>query len=65
MRYQILALALGFIVCGKLHGANGFLASDSRFEVSFPQSRSSKPLDGRVVLLLSKNADEGAAKASS
>jgi hypothetical protein len=55
MRYQILALALGFIAVASCTAPTDS-ASGSRFEVSFPQSKSDKPLDGRVVLLLSKDA---------
>ena len=55
MRYQILALALGFVAVAGCSAPTGS-AGGSRFEVSFAQSKSDKPLDGRVVLLLSKDA---------
>jgi len=55
MRYQILALALGFIAVASCTAPTDS-GRGSRFEVSFPQSKSAKPLDGRVVLLLSKDA---------
>ena len=54
MRYTILAWALGLISAAgctaRIESAPG-----SRFSVSFPQSFSATPLDGRVVLLLSKD----------
>ena len=55
MRYQILALAVGFVAVASCTAPSDS-TSGSRFEVSFPQSKSAKPLDGRVVLLLSKDA---------
>ena len=57
MRYQILAVALGLITAAGCTAPTDS-ARGSSFEVSFPQSRSAAPLDGRVVLLLSKDASK-------
>ena len=55
MRYLTLALALGLItVAGCTSGTDAGLS----FAVSFPQAKSTTPLDGRVVLLLSRNLTE-------
>ena len=52
MRYLIAAMAIGLVTAA---GCTAPTGSDVRFSVSFPQSRSFTPLDGRLVLLLSKD----------
>ena len=55
MRYLIAAMAIGLVTAA---GCTAPTGSDLRFSVSFPQSRSSTPLDGRLVLLLSKDTSQ-------
>src|SRR6478752_7172114 len=55
MRHMILALAFGLTIAA---GCTSSTDSGVRFAVSFPQSKSATPLDGRVVLLLSKDTSQ-------
>ncbi len=54
MRYSILAVLLGLTATTSCTAPTQS-APGSRFEVTFPKSRSSTPLAGRLVLLLSKD----------
>src|SRR3954467_15380647 len=55
MRYRVSATALALLAAAACTSPQD---SGLRFAVSFPQAKSSTPLDGHVVLLLSKDASQ-------
>ena len=55
MRYLIPTAAIAVLIAA---GCSAPADSGLRFSVSFPQSKSSTPLDGRLVLLLSKDTSQ-------
>ena len=48
------ALGIG-LAPGVLHGQSSAATTRLKFAISFPQSRSAQPLDGRIILVISNN----------